>query len=410
MLTPCACPDLLSSGSPSSDKKKNGKKGNGKTKTDTSGQTAFQRYSFDPADHQTLSDLIPEADDRWEQCLISMTLSAWNPPPYTRRMAGDLLYLTVQTLEKETVHITCSASGFYVNQSTATDFDPTPRPKSCHSHNLPTTLSRVSPLFATKFARIHEAVGRRHPYEYIITSVPSHPWIVRPRDHKSDHGRTMDLLLNSMEALEGFTARDWNEDLQTARELPATTPQERVARDSAIAKAHAEFVDAATRGVVSIVGGSVPSMNPMDPISQQMYIHNNIFFSQQAPDQFEQVGGKAASHVAVSKDVDGAQMVANLEIEGLHTLGTAVIDYKGYRIVAQTIIPGIFRKIPGEDSSVLYGSVDSGKLVSSDAEFHAIAKKIAKPLHLAEHGVVDDKGVEHKLFTSVESKVRFMLQ
>ncbi|KAJ3040673.1 Intracellular distribution of mitochondria [Rhizophlyctis rosea] len=396
--------DLLGGLAVAPEKKKNKKSASGKSKQDTSGQTAFQQYSFDPADHQSISGLLPDADEQLEPCLYNLALSSWNPPPYHRRMAGDILYLTVTTLEKETVHITCSASGFYVNQSTGKDFDPTPRPKSCHNHTLPATLSRLSPLFALKYARLQDAVGKRHPYEYIMTATPSYPWLVRPRQHSSDSGRIVDFCLNSAEALEGFVSRDWNEDLQTARELPGSTPQERVQRDSAIAKAHADFVEAASRGVVSIINGSVPSMNPMDPLPQQMYLHNNIFFSQQSSDQFDQVGGKAASHAAVSKDVDGVQLVANLEVEGLHTLGTAVVDYKGHRIVAQTIIPGIFKKAPGADGSIEYGSVDSGKVVRSESGFHGVAEKVAAPLHLAEHEVEDGEGKVHKLWTSVESK------
>ena len=30
----------------------------------------------------------------------------------------------------------------------------------------------------------------------------------------------------------------------------------------------------------------------------------------------------------------------NADIEGMYTLGTVVVDYRGYRITAQSIIPG----------------------------------------------------------------------
>ena len=31
---------------------------------------------------------------------------------------------------------------------------------------------------------------------------------------------------------------------------------------------------------------------------------------------------------------------ASTDIEGLYTLGTVVVDYRGYRVTAQSIIPG----------------------------------------------------------------------
>lgn len=40
-------------------------------------------------------------------------------------------------------------------------------------------------------------------------------------------------------------------------------------------------------------------------------------------------------------DLQGVKAYFNLDSEGLYTLGTAVIDYRGYRVTAQSIIPGL---------------------------------------------------------------------
>lgn len=50
-----------------------------------------------------------------------------------------------------------------------------------------------------------------------------------------------------------------------------------------------------------------------------------------------------------------------MDVEGLYTLGTAVVDYRGIRVIAQTIVPGILEK--HQEQSVLYGSNDYGKTV-----------------------------------------------
>ena len=39
-------------------------------------------------------------------------------------------------------------------------------------------------------------------------------------------------------------------------------------------------------------------------------------------------------------DLQGVKAYFNADIEGMYTLGTVVVDYRGYRITAQSIIPG----------------------------------------------------------------------
>lgn len=41
-----------------------------------------------------------------------------------------------------------------------------------------------------------------------------------------------------------------------------------------------------------------------------------------------------------SCDLNGVRAYSTLDQSGLCTLGTALIDYRGYRVTAQTIIPG----------------------------------------------------------------------
>lgn len=48
-------------------------------------------------------------------------------------------------------------------------------------------------------------------------------------------------------------------------------------------------------------------------------------------------------------------------------LGTVVIDYRGYRVTAQSIIPGILER--DQEQSVVYGSVDFGKTVLTHSKY-----------------------------------------
>ncbi len=68
-----------------------------------------------------------------------------------------------------------------------------------------------------------------------------------------------------------------------------------------------------------------------------------------------------------SSDLQGVRAYASVDTEGLYTLGTVVVDYRGYRITAQSIIPGILER--EQEQSVVYGSVDFGKTVVSNDKY-----------------------------------------
>lgn len=41
-------------------------------------------------------------------------------------------------------------------------------------------------------------------------------------------------------------------------------------------------------------------------------------------------------------DLQGVRAYFSVDNEGLYTLGTVVVDYRGYRVTAQSIIPGSY--------------------------------------------------------------------
>ena len=60
-------------------------------------------------------------------------------------------------------------------------------------------------------------------------------------------------------------------------------------------------------------------------------------------------------------------MYSAVDLHGLYTLGTVVMDYRGYRVTAQSIIPGILER--EQEQSVVYGSIDFGKTVISHPKY-----------------------------------------
>lgn len=364
--------------------------------------------NVDIEERSKLSKLIPSEFKRVApECIKSLTLSGWNPVPHRQKMKGDILYLAVTTLEGEIIHITASTKGFFVNNSSNNKFDPSPSTtKRASAHSLITLLQKISPLFATKFLELQDFITHHHMLEVlpVNTYYPNHPWAVGNPEVLFDPSRPCETYLNSgAEAVESL--RDWNDEIQSHRELPKTVLQERVLRERLITKVQAEFTEAAVRGAMAVVNGSVIPLNPLEPEESHMFVYNNIFFSKgnDGRGTFETLGADEAAHVATGKDLEGVKILNSIDADGLYTLASVIVDYKGVRIVAQSIVPGIFRR--QDENSIIYGSVDNGVQISSDKTFHeSIGASVASSLHLSEHNVIDESGSEIKLYTSQETK------
>lgn len=88
--------------------------------TSNENQTASQKVASDVS--KLLQGSILKSDLnklKHLQCIESIEFSGYNPAPDSRKMAGDLLYLVVRTLENPGLEqgITCTVNGFYRNDS-----------------------------------------------------------------------------------------------------------------------------------------------------------------------------------------------------------------------------------------------------------------------------------------------------
>lgn len=355
--------------------------------------------------------LLPLQPQAKEQKQISLALkvltaSGWNPPPGHRKLHGDLMYLYVVTLEDKHLHITASSRGFYINQSTEEEFNPKPANPKVVYHALIDLLSQVSALFKRNFALIQKRRVQRHAFERVATPYQVYTWLAPSFEHTIDSIRAEDAFSSKLgyeEHIPGQT-RDWNEELQTTRELPRKTLLERILRERAIFKVHSDFVGAATRGAVAVIDGNVMAINPGDETKMQMFIWNNIFFSLgfDVRDHYKELGGDAAAFAAPCNDLQGVRAYNAVDIEGLYTLGTVVIDYRGYRVTAQSIIPGILER--EQEQAVVYGSVDFGKTVVSHTKYLDLLSKAGQQLKVLPHKVVNESKEEIELCSSVECK------
>ncbi|KAM7194980.1 Clustered mitochondria domain containing protein [Naviculisporaceae sp. PSN 640] len=374
-------------------------------------EVEIEEYDFEAP--TSVFKLVPRRSEVAPRTVKAIGLSAWNPPPAHLRQRGHLLYLTASTLDGD-FHITAHVGGFFVNKCTNQNFDPFPKSSAGKqsAHSLLSLLEEISPKFGPAVKELQAFQRRKHPLSTfpIGNTFPAAPWIVPPTSsplsaHLPDPTRSQETyLLAGVDNTDSL--RDWNEEFQSAKELPKDTIQDRVFRERLLCKLYADYKEAATRGAVLVARGEVAPLNPTEARDAQIFVYNNVFFSFGADGvgTFTSEGGNEAARVATGKDVFGVKLVNQLDIDGLYTPGTVVVDYLGKRIVGQSIVPGIFKQPEPGENQIHYGAVDGKEVVAADERFVPVFKKLAEQLHIKKHSVWDKEGKEFELEASVEMK------
>jgi len=376
------------------------------------GEHAMADYSLDA--QGLVKTLLPPPAQPAPKTVKAISLSPWNPPPYSLRQKGHLMYIIISTNEGEQYHVTSHVSGFFVSKSTNNKFDPFPRtsPKSYSAHSLLNLLDQLSPSFDSSFKNLQEFNGRKDPLSsyQVANAIPASPWMVSPdaaalSSHVADVARTQEsYLLSGPEMAE--TLRDWNEEFQSTRELPKENVQDRVFRERLTSKLFAEYNEAAVKGAILVARGEVAPLNPTETRDAQIFVYNNVFYSFGADGvgTFASDGGDEAARVATGKDVMGVKAVNQLDIAGLFTPGTVVVDYLGKRLVGQSIVPGIFKQREPGEHQIDYGGVEGKDVIAEHPGFKAPFAELSKSMRVKKHAVWDKENARHDLEGSVETK------
>ncbi|KAF2183080.1 hypothetical protein K469DRAFT_690206 [Zopfia rhizophila CBS 207.26] len=389
-----------------------GQEESGKAKQNGADRSVLGDYEFKAPG--SVKNLLPPSHDSPPKTIKAISVSPWNPPPYHLRSKGHLLYLQLTTNEGDQHQITAHVGGFYVNKSSNSKFDPFPRPapKDYSAHSLLTLLSKISASFDSSFKSLLEFNAKKDLLTVfqLSNAIPANPWLVPAPNsshaaHLPDLARTQEsYLISGVENTE--TLRDWNEEFQSTREMPKEAVQDRVFRERLTSKLFADYNDAATRGAILVARGELAPLNPTEAKDAQIFVYNNIFYSFGADGvgTFGTEGGDEAARVAVGKDVTGVRAVNNLDIQGLFTSGTVVVDYLGKRIVGQSIVPGIFKQRDPGEHQIDYGAVEGKEVVADDKTFAPLFEQVSKALRVKKHPVWDKDGARHELEGSVETK------
>ncbi|XP_047447162.1 clustered mitochondria protein homolog [Mugil cephalus] len=380
------------------------KRSSSNTKTDSTNQDGPPpEYLLPGSSERPLMALLPHSSQPEAPSYVrDLSLSCWNPPPGHRKLQGDFLYITVVTMEGRRCDVTSCPKGFFLNRSTEDMFDPRPVQSSPVCHCFTDLLCHVSPAFKQTFTTLKNR-PQQPPAEIFPTPYHTLSWLGPPcasRTHKNTFSR---LGVDEQIATQ---APDWNEELQAARDLPVGSLEERLQRDKALLQINSAFVRAVMRGAENVVDGLVESVNgnPEDPA----FLWGGLFMSQGAASAV--FGGERGRRAAQRLELKGVQAYSDLEgIQGLHTLPTAIVDYRGVRLSAQGLAPGLEGSEQDQETNpasrgLLYG-VNAGLQESAQRrELLALLAHAAKSLSLQRHVVVAPKGHKVPLFTSVDAQ------
>lgn len=397
---------------------------------------------------------------RWNQldmlarvcCIIQY--SGFHPPPPNRRMLGDLAYFVITLSDSNVYNVTATTMGFYVSRAVGTTFDPSPAMEPHFSHTLLDCLLSASTGFCDAWttalaaskerAELSNQLNRKGPVsslfhagirgdfdgftsavtalqvanESLDATLLTPSWLVpfprkftaserawnRSQFHSFNlHRADEDLQRTFGVDIRGGAVRDWNEELQLAREMPTGTLTERIDRARLIHKALTEFGEASLLGVKAISEGHISPMNPNEATRSQVFLHNNIFFSRgvdAGPETFKIAKGDKAARKSSNRDVQCIGTFHRMEKCGLFTLATVLIDYLGTRFVCQSILPGIL--IGDKSHTLLYGSVETGIPLQWDEELHKILEdKVGEGMMIAtrpilRHHLTPERMIEAK--------------
>ena len=145
----------------------------------------------------------------------------------------------------------------------------------------------------------------------------------------------------------------------------------------------------------------------MDDEEQHVFVYNQIFFSF-AVGEADNAKDAATSdlnptYTTTNHDLLGLRALQVIDIDGLHIIATCHVNYKGARVIAQSIIPGILTNTD-QTSLTEYGSVDNGNTIHNNDEFNDLMKKLCQHLSIKECSVVDKDGNVHQIAGSIDIK------
>ena len=309
-----------------------------------------------------------------------------------KELKGDIMNIKLNTIEGNTYFITGTSQGFYVNQTennSNNPFNSNPlliNGKIIFTKSLHYLCSILSPKYVEAYTNFKNKSGL-----YLSPPVLGAKKLWFRKTIFSDE--------NENKLNEPTKFRDWNEEIQSCKRLQTDSYEIKIQKDKNLFKSYNDFVNVATEIAKLIIEKKLSFFNVNDIDLNQLFVYNNIFFNfcedtfmtfSESPDINEQL-----CYTAANLDLLGLSTLNKLEI-GQVSLGySCIISYKGKRLIAQTIIPGVLNSIAnlqGNTSSFLsYGSIEETKSFKTNEIYNNILKDICEKIGLEKTDIYDSQ-------------------
>ncbi|EFA85283.1 Histidine kinase A [Heterostelium album PN500] len=348
------------------------------TTTTTTNNNNQQQSS--PLSHETTLDppTKQQSNKDEQQSLIKGDIDINNTKTKTMENGSNAVNIKIpKTQQQELQNITAAYSSPQQQQQSA--------PLLAYPHTIvPYTLPPASNVIS-ELKTLEPPDPNQLPQSYLSTVKSAYASQDRPvGGYSSEEYNEKESILRPI-AKPLSTAKDWNAEFQTL------VNNNRMEGYREISKLAHDFVyTAKIYGKVIISELTLPlHLKTIKPINiggvagGHKYIALGILFKLALDSQGLYVGDQNAMKAA-GHELKGLMSYYNARVEGLHHPLMALIDYRGYRLVAMSLLP-----ITGE--TIVYGSSDGGITVHSDNElFNQKMKKSASILNIKGHVVGRD--------------------
>lgn len=374
----------------------------------------------DKLDESILNVLFkPEIKYGFKKCKIINDFKILNlvtlPKTTFNKDKGDLLYIYIKlnTDINNEFYITCNCNGFIIDNSII------------YYKTLPLLLINNNEEFRINWKLITDKYYLDNKNNLnnkfnlnVYNNLNFSPYVyINTKSNEFNDKREEELLNKLSDVLPNSYSenninnsnRDWNEELQTARELSTNTNSEKILKDVTISNILNDFNNCVINGAIGIINGLISPLNTSNSKhfhNQSIYVHNGILFTKylDSNESFEDIDRYDAAHLSVSKDLINNIYINKLNLKNINTVAMAIIDYHGHRISAQSIIPGLISNSLSLEKMLVSGSLNDDKLIVSNKEFNQNVKELSNKLNLSSHIIKDINNKEHEFNLSVNTK------
>ena len=367
--------------------------------------------SYDKIDPNVLCrDTFNKQESAGEGLFKKLAYSEHNPVEPGIGTLGDLFYLDFIDKHGKYSCITVNSRGLFRNESTMDNFNDKPNTRAYMS--LLELLGELSGDLAYElkmYLNIKDNfqlnnIAQTDFYGDFKGEWLRNPIRLSPKNHSLLNLKTR--LSNQIYGKSTTMYRDWVEEFHNCRSLPAQDTLQQLHKVKVLRKTNQDFTKAAEELTRAVVSQRILPLNPNENRVESCYVYNNLFATY-AIDKTDWEVPKSetapTTYSAVNTDVRNLGQILEHDIRDVNVINTAAIDYMGCRVIVQSVVQGILHF--DQKTWNCYGSIDDGKSMNFDAEFHNIMEKLVDYFHLTKNNkYVDEEGKEFQLHGSPEVK------